>query len=805
MAARISPFNGIQTTFNAGELSPAMRGRVDVQRYGNGCAKLENFLLSPQGGLFRRPGTRFVKPAKLANKKTRLIPFSFSNIQSYILEFGDQYIRFYKDEGRIESPPNTPVEIASPYTEADLDGLYYAQSADVLYLAHPNHAPRKLSRLSHTSWTLQVIDFQDGPYLDMNTDDAQAITASAVTGTVTLTSTSPLFEPGHVGAIFRLEESTKSKHVAWAQGVCYETGIEVQSDGLVYVLSGTNAATNEARLVGSSAWQPSVGWGIGRHCHHGENVYRAQSAGSSGNTAPTHTNGTVSDGGINWLYVGKRSESRAPVHTTGTESDGTLSWTYLHSGFGVVKITGFTNSTTVTATVLKRLPTSVLSGTIRWREGAWSAVRGYPSCVSFFAERLVFASTSHQPQTLWFSETGQFEAFAPTDRGTEVVDTNAITLTLASGRVNKILWLSGQTKLHVGTAGGEWTIGPAASSKAFAPDNAEARLQTSFGSDAVQSVAVGTSVLFVQRGGARVRELVYNFEIDGYIAKDLTLLAEHLPRTLGGVRQMAYQQEPFSIVWCAMNDGSLCALTYLRDQEVIGWARHRIGGVDAFVESVAVIPGGPSGEDQLWLCVRRTVNGATVRHVEFLENIFWPATAQDKDGMWFVDSGVSGDFVSPVTTVTGLNHLEGQQVTVVVDGSVIPPCTVSGGTITLPKPGTKVRAGLAYTSTMESLPVEFPGQLGTIQGQIKRIHKITLRLLNSLGFRYSTPGESPEREAHFRDASMPMDVSPGFFTGDFPILIDQSANRQGVFKIRQSQPYPLNILAAMPEGTVYEA
>lgn len=805
MAAKLSPFNGLQTTFNAGELSPAMRGRVDVQRYGNGCARLENFLLSPQGGLFRRPGTRFVKAAKMASKKARLIPFSFSTIQNYILEFGENYIRFYKDEGRIEDPPGTPVEIASPYQEADLDGIYYAQSADVLYLAHPNHAPRKLSRFSHTSWALTEIDFQDGPYLDLNTDEAQAITASGVTGTVTLTSTSALFQAGHVGAIFRIEEATKSKRVAWARGVCYETGIEVESDGLVYVLQGTNAATNAARLTGSSAWQASVGWGIGRHCHHGENVYRATTGASSGTTAPTHTSGIVSDGGVSWEYVGKRSESRAPVHTVGTESDGTLSWTYLHSGFGVVRITGFINSTTVTATVLRRLPTSAMSGTIRWREGAWSAVRGRPSCVTFFSERLVFACTSYQPQTLWFSESGQFEAFAPTDRGTEVLDTNAITITLASGQVNKVLWLAGQTKLQVGTAGGEWSIGPAATSKAFAPDNVEARLQTSFGSDAVQPVTVGTSVLFAQRGGARVRELVYNFEIDGYIAKDLTLLAEHLPRTLGGVRQMAYQQEPFSVIWCAMGNGSLCALTYLRDQEVIGWARHQVGGTDAFVESVAVIPGGPSGEDQLWLTVRRTVNGGTVRHVEFMENVFWPATGQDKDGMWFVDAGISGDFASPVTSVTGLGHLEGETVAAVADGAVIPPRTVSGGAITLPIAASKVRVGLAYSSIMESLPVEFPGQLGTIQGQVKRIHKITLRLLNSLGFRYSTPNDSPEREAHFREAGMPMDSSPAFFTGDFHVLLDQSPNRQGVFRVRQAQPYPLNILAAMPEGTVYEA
>jgi hypothetical protein len=147
-----------------------MAARVDIgdpAYYFNRCLVLENFFVWRQGPADRRPGTRFVAEVKSSAAKTRLIPFEYSTAQAYVIEAGNQYFRFYKDGGRIETA-GTPVEVASPTSRADLPRLMWCQSADVLYLFHPAYQPRKLSRTSHTAWTLDVIDFIDGPWLEEN-------------------------------------------------------------------------------------------------------------------------------------------------------------------------------------------------------------------------------------------------------------------------------------------------------------------------------------------------------------------------------------------------------------------------------------------------------------------------------------------------------------------------------------------------------------------------------------------------------------------------------------------------------------
>lgn len=794
-----------QNNFTAGEISASMLGRQDVQRYQNAAKRIENFMLAPQGGLFRRPGTRHVGDPQ---GKVRLIPFEFSTEQAYVLEFSDEEMRVYKDGGLVESAPGVPLVVASPYNAADLDDLRWTQSADVLYLVHPQYAPRKLSRTSHTNWTFTIFEPKDGPYLDINTDETLTITASAVTGTsITLTASDNLFFPEHVGSIWRLEEAVASRHLAWTRDVCYETGIEVVSNNLVYKLHGTNAPNSEPRRIGQSRWQSSVSWASNAYCHWGENVYQIDVAGTSGSNPPVHTSGTVVDGGRYWTYIAKRSGTKAPSHEEGIEDDGVLEWEFLHRGFGVVKITGYVSPTQVTASVLSRLPTSTLNGTRRWREGAWSDWQGWPSAVAFYGERLCFASTKKQPQTLWMSGTGDYEDFAPTDRGTEVLDTQAITITLASGQVNSIRWMTSQSVLLLGTTGGEWTIGPASGQKALSADNLKISQETVYGSDPVAAVRAGSATVFVQRGGVRARELIYNFEIDGFIAKDLNLLADHVLREGGGVRELAYQQEPFSIIWFLLNDGTLAACTYLRDQEVVGWTRHILGGQfqgsHARVESIAVIPGGENGEDQLWLAVKRTIDGGEAWSVEYMQALPWPKHPQDKDAFFYVDSGL--DYVgSPTNTFAGLTHLEGETVAVWADNAAHPDRIVTSGAITLDRDVARVIAGLPYASRMTTLPADFQGQKGSIQGQVQRTNRVIFRLLNSLAFKYGD-GSEADTQANFRAAYMPMDQSADLFTGDFFVLLDQSYVRLGTFTIEQSQPAPLNVLSVYTEITVYES
>jgi hypothetical protein len=165
------------TNFTGGELSPRLDGRNDLSKYSTGCKTLENMIVYPHGSAARRSGTQYVAEVKDSSKETRLIPFEFSTVQTYILEFGNQYIRFYKDNGQILSG-GSAYEISSPYLEAELFDIKFAQSADVMYICHPNHPAKKLARTGHTNWTLiDDVNFQNGPFMDHNISNTTTLAA----------------------------------------------------------------------------------------------------------------------------------------------------------------------------------------------------------------------------------------------------------------------------------------------------------------------------------------------------------------------------------------------------------------------------------------------------------------------------------------------------------------------------------------------------------------------------------------------------------------------------------------------------
>lgn len=680
--------NPIQTNFTAGELSPRLKGRVDVNRYNNGVAKLKNFVVFPQGGVARRTGTKFIKEVKDSTKATRLIPFEFSTIQAYILEFGHNYIRIFKDEGILTSG-GSPVEVATTYTESQLFEISYTQSADILYIVHPSHPPRKLSRTSATTWTLTDITFLDGPYLSLN-KTSTTVSSSSHTGNVTLTASAPLFVSTDVGRLMRLEKDNRQ---------------------------------------------------------------------------------------------------------------------------GYVRITAFTSSTSVSATVVGTLHTP-LAATTLWRFGAWSNTTGWPSCVTFFQERLVFANTSNQPQTVWMSCSGDYENFMPSGvpgstyptADSTVNDDNAITYTIASNKVNAIRWLDATSNLVIGTAGAEWIAKQASTADPLSPTNIQVLQQTTYGSDAVPVRRIGTATLFVQRSGRKIRELQYNFDVDAYIAKDVSILSEHLFTENNYTVDNTFQAEPDSIYWIAMESGRLLGMTYLKEQEVVGFHQHEFGGVFnggiAVCESVACIPNIGATADSLYVIIKRTINGTTKRYIEVITDAFTPTSPLDKNDMWFVDSGLKYSGAA-TTTISGLTHLIGQTVTVVANGANRSPAVVNGsGQITLSRSATNVVVGLPYTSTIQTLPLEGGGQAGTAQGKQARISSVTLRLLNSLGFQAGESETNLDRK-EFRQAGDPMDSSPPLYTGDKSISLNQSYTTDRSFWIVQDLPYPLTVLSIMPESVVY--
>ncbi|MEX0807094.1 MAG: hypothetical protein WD044_00045 [Dongiaceae bacterium] len=816
---RVAP---VFTTFNAGEWSPELYGRVDLAKYANACRSLRNMIPLPQGAATRRPGTRFVASAK-GTGPMRLIPFQFSSGQAYVIEAGEQYFRFYAGDGQIEALPGTPFEIATPYAAADLARLQWAQSADVLYLVHPDYAPRQLNRLSHTNWTLIAFDFEDGPYLDLNTDAAKTIDPSAATGTgITLTTSVDLFVPAHVGSVWRLEET--AGHLNYGD------------------------------------WEPTKSYSGGQKVKFADRVYETSVGGTSGTAPPLHSEGTESD--------------------QGTHSSG-VNWTYQHSGHGWVTITAYTSATQVTADVMSRLPST--SATKRWREGAWSDHRGWPAAIGFYEDRLFFANTAHQPQTLWGSASGAYNDFSPTDNGITVLDDTAMTFTIADNEVNAISWLSPGKVLIVGTEGGEFTVQASNLNEAVTPGNLTVRAQSNVGCSTLPPVRAGGATLFVQRARRKLYEIAYRFESDSYGAPEMTILAGHLVRD--GIAALAFQRQPWSVLWALREDGLLLGFTYLREQDVIAWHRHDLGGTDAAAIAAVAIPA--DGHDRLWLGVRRRIGGQTAVTIEYLESEFWPDSNRGIDDAFFVDSGLTYDgwnsdpakrltlqggapwtagalktlvanghspflpddpgkcfrlggpgiawppvaieitgysaadnvsvrlidevppslqqqpthgWARMVTTLSGLAHLEGESVLVLADGAAHPARIVASGAITLAQPASIVHAGLGYESRLETLDLEAGAVDGTAIGKAKRIHRATVRLFASLGCAIGFD------DAHldplsFRGSDDPMDRPPPLFTGDRTILFPKGWDRAARVLIVQSQPLPLTVAAIVPHLT----
>ena len=421
----------------------------------------------------------------------------------------------------------------------------------------------------------------------------------------------------------------------------------------------------------------------------------------------------------------------------------------------------------------------------------------YPSVVSFFEQRLVFGNSNNNPQTLWFSQNGSYLNFTV---GTDADD--ALIYTIASNTVDSIRWLSATRVLTVGTSGGEYVV-TASNDGPVTPTTTLIRKYSNYGSAQVPPVQVADVTLFLQRGGRKVREFKYVGDVDasGYQAPDMTILAEHI--TDGGIEALAFQQEPDSIVWCVRADGTLLGLTYRREEQVVAWHKHTLGGVfgsgNAVVESIATLPT-DSGEDDLYMIVKRTINSVTKRYVEKLKTFDFGSAAT---GSFFVDSGLSYSG-SATTSLSGLYHLQGQTASVLGNGASHPTKTVASGGITTDFSVTTAAVGLGFTSSMKTLRLESGSVDGTSQGKPKRIHAVTVRLFETVGVEVGTSSSSVER-IPFRDSSMAMDTAVSLFTGDKDIEFTGGFDDdQDRIYVQQTQALPLTVLALFPRLNTFD-
>jgi hypothetical protein len=749
----------LTSSFNAGELSARLESRPDLDKYASGCRTLQNFTLMPYGGVNRRPGSVFIAAAKNANKKCRLIGFNFSVTTNFILEFGENYIRFYSNGAQVLAT-GLPYEVASPYIESELFDLQWVQINDVMYIVHPLHPVHKLSRLADTNWTLVEVAWTFPATLSQNVS-ATTITSSATTGTVTLTASTNTFAATNVGGYYVIAHKRST------------SGVNRQINA--------NGSSTELRVVGNWAFNTYGTWTA-------TVTVERQSLGSA-IWEPVRSYVGTSDRNISTTgYETQECNMRFTVSawTAGTTARGYLEATD-PTVYGVVKVTGYTSPTVVTGTVVKDL--FAATATTFWAEGAWSDRRGHPRTVVMHEQRLVFGGTANNAQTIWGSALNDFENFR-----LGVNDDESFEFGIASIETNPINWMISQQALFVGTSGYEYVV-QGSNENALTPSNVNVRPQSHFGSKYAPALLANEVALFVQRQGRKVREFVYQFESDRYVSPDLTLLADHI--TEGAITQTAFQQQPDAIVWVTTGEGVLAGMTYERSQNVVGWHRHV---TDGLYESVATIYGDDG--DEVWVVVNRTVGGSTVRYVERFDPGYRDDLESEVKTEWvYLDSAIrfSG---SPSTTFT-IPHLSGKTVDVLADGAPVQGRVLSGTTLTLPIAASDVVVGLPYTSEIRTMPLDLGNlQDGTSQGRKFKLHRLVLRVYKSLGGEVEVePGVWDVLD--FRSTSDVMDESPPPFTGDKELMVSRPYETKGTVAIRQRQPMPLTLLAIVSKLDVY--
>jgi len=648
-----------------------MEGRVTLETYREGLADMTNLLVMPQGGVTRRPGTEYLGEIKNSAQSARLIPFQFKTTDTYILEFGDQVMRVFRN------------------------GLQVIDATDKTITGVTQADPGVITSNSHgfSNGDEIYIDSVAG-MTELNGRNYRV--ANATTDTFTLTN---LF------------------------------GDAIDTTGFTaYTSGGTATEIYNIATPYAVADLPTLRF--------------VQSADTMFIVHPSYA-----------------------IRTLTRSADN--NWT-----FATPTITGTPDPALNTGT------------------------DNYPSVVTFFEQRLVYGATNNNPQTLWFSKNGDYNNFTA---GTGADD--ALIYTIASNQVNAIRYLSATRVLTIGTTGGEYVL-TATSDGPITPTTTLIRKYSNYGSAAIEPVQVADVTLFVQRGGRKVREFRYvgDINVAAYQAPDITIVAEHI--TAGGLSAFAYQQEPDGVIWAIRADGSLIGVTYRREEEVVAWHKHVIGGEfdggQAIVESIATLPS-DTGEDELYMIVKRTINGVTKRYVELMRPFDFGGVTT---GAFFVDSGLRYDG-SAIGSLKGLYHLEGETVTVLANGASHPDRVVADGGVSLAYSSTTAAIGYGYTSSMQTMRIESGSADGTSQGKPKRIHAITLRLHETVGIEV---GNSPSENDRifFRDSSMAMDQAVPLFTGDKDIEFPGGYDEDDRLYIRQTQPLPMSVLALFPRMNTFD-
>jgi hypothetical protein len=807
-----------QTNFTAGEISPRLVGRTDIDRYANAARVLLNAYPVIHGGGKRRGGLRYIGATKHSGAKAgRLIPFVVSRDAAYMLEVGEYYLRVWLAGG-----VSMVAEIATGYSESMLADIDFTQGADTMFLAHPVVPIQRLRRFSAAVFDLSAAPFTTTPFEEQGHALAAALTLSSasVGAGRTATAGAGVFLPSDVGRQL-VSGAGLALVTAYGSATSVTVDITIAFAGTALASGAWSLDVSPQAIVRPAAKDP-VGSSIDLHGALSRAASITLSA-KTGAISVTASSSIFTAGDVGKVLCADSGIAEITAYTSATLVSATtsadfLSLTYASGGYGITgavwraedvgkfvringglcKITAFTSADVVKATILTGMSSVIAAPPLAWslESSVWSATNGYPRTVTMHEQRLVAAGSTKYPQTIWGSRTGEYLDFT---KG--VNDDDSYSFTIAADEVNPISYLASLRNMVVHTYGGEFSL-QGGVEKPITPTNVRIRPESTHGSRGVRPVTVGKESVFVQRAGRKVRALSYRYDLDGYAAPDLTVLAEHVTAG-GGVTAMAYQQEPDLLLWAVRADGGMLSCTLDRDQTVTAWARHFTDG--AF-ESVATMPNGD--REETWCIVRRTVAGQVVRYVEIFDETFepmlpgapatgYPPFAPSAVYGFTVDAGVAFDNVAG-QQVFSVPHLAGKEVDIVADGAVQPRQTVAlDGSLTLTRLSFRTLIGLPFRSEIGLLTPEVGTNTGTAQGNSMRTSEVTLRFLDTIGAKV-LGGDGEEQPVPFRQFGPDvLDRAPEPFTGLVRISTLGWERGRSELTIVQEQPLPMHLLSAI--------
>lgn len=747
-----------QLAFTTGEVSPDVSSRFDLEQYKSALLEAENVVIRPYGAVAKRQGSQYVGQVKYSDKPTRLFEFTTNTNNSFMLEFGDKYIRVWN------YGIYTGIEVTTPFTSDILFDLNCNQSGDVMFICSGKYPIQTLSRYSDTDWRMSTYKLTEQPYDEINTDNGHTLTVNGDT----ITSTKDLFTQDMVGSVIQIAYYVEAVHTKSA-GEVVEKKVKRYMQAQTIEKTYNNINYN----VGAFSTDTELSW---KFTTHGtwEGTVKLQISNNDGQTWKDYRTYTskndynVTDTGK--IEAGARLKYVSDLKSSSVNCDLSI---MPFTQYGIVEIKSVTDAKNAKVNVLNGIKEGEPS--YQWKLGSWNRGRGYPKLCTFYQDRFVVAATDSKPNFIWFSRTGDYPNFGVEKVEGTITDDSAITLPVINRKMCEIRHLVPANDLIILTSGNEWIV---RGDKTITPTNCNLKTQTQRGALSCEPQFIGNRCVFVQERGGTVRDMGYSYESDNYTGQDLTLFVKTLVKGHLAVTS-AYAQDPDSIIYYVRDDGQLNCLTYIPEQKVYGWSHFVTNGKYRYVESVA-----EGEQDTIYFVVDRVINNKSVKCIE--RSI--PLYTEDNSDVFLdcyvkVANSIKTDYINAP-------HLVGQMVDIVIDGQQMPSRVVPPtGVIKLDGKANVITVGLPYTTKIKIPSVEQQINDGTLQGRVATVSRVVLRMYKSFG------GKVGRTFDRMDDITLPPNE---LFTGDKPVILPKMGINYSTdtsICIKHSDPFPFNLLS----------